>query len=146
MKAETDPITDDEWLFRRVRIQQFRAGKVPRVSPTAFEPRILGRDPDHDGISLYRAACLADPSEVFATIQPDRWCEYGIVRIPVSWLRSQNLSVKIAPDNRVKGHVVIPELNAHDYKSNKSSFAVIKLALATLASEDENIVLWPNVP
>jgi hypothetical protein len=89
MKSETDPITDDEWLLRRVRIEKFRTDKVPLISPNAFEPRVKGRDPDTDGISLYRAACLADPSEVLATIAPERMHEYGIVRIPVSLLASQ---------------------------------------------------------
>lgn len=54
MKSEDDPITDDEWLLRRVRVEKFRTNKLPVVSPNAFEPRIRGRDPDGDGISLHR--------------------------------------------------------------------------------------------
>jgi hypothetical protein len=63
MKSEHDPITDEEWLLRRVRKEQFRTEKTPIISPNAFEPRIKGQDPDTDGISLYRAQCLSDPGE-----------------------------------------------------------------------------------
>jgi hypothetical protein len=94
MKDETDPIADDEWLLRRVRIEKFRTDKNPVISPNAFEPRIKGRDPDTDGISFYRAACLNDPSEVLATIASERRHEYGIVRISVSLLKSLQLSVQ----------------------------------------------------
>jgi hypothetical protein len=144
MKAETDPIADDEWLLRRVRIEQFRTNKVPIISPNAFEPRIKGRDPDTDGIRFYRAACLEDPSEVLATIDPKRWHEYGIVRISVSLLKSLQLSVRSKPDDRIRGHVVVPELNSVDYESDKSRFTWIKARLADHASEDENIVKQPT--
>lgn len=46
MKAESDPITEDELLLRRVRIEKFCTNEVPLISPNAFEPRIQGRDPD----------------------------------------------------------------------------------------------------
>ncbi|HWG41353.1 MAG TPA: hypothetical protein VN688_01110 [Gemmataceae bacterium] len=144
MKVETDPITDDEWLLRRVPVNRFRTDEVPIISPNAFEPRIKGRDPDTDGISLYRAACLADPCEVLATIAPERQHECGIVRIAVSSLRSLQLSVKSKPDDRIKGHVVIPELNSVDYASDKSRFTPIKERLAVMASADENIVKQPQ--
>src|SRR5262245_57855881 len=107
MKPETEPIADDEWLLRRVRLEKFRTDKTPIISPNAFEPRVKGRDPDTDGISLYREACLADPSEALATVPPDRLHEYGIVRIPVSFIRSLDLSVAVSQDERIKGHVVI---------------------------------------
>jgi hypothetical protein len=145
MKAETDPITDDEWLLRRVRVEQFRTDKVPIISPNAFEPRgVKARDPDTDGISLYRAACLVDPSEILATIPPERRHECGIVRIAVSSLRSLRLSVVSKPNDRIKGHVVIPELNCADYVADKARFTPIKERLAVMASADENIVKQPE--
>jgi hypothetical protein len=144
MKTETEAITDDEWLFRRVRIEKFRTDKVPVISPNAFEPRISGRDPDTEGISLYRAACLESPSDVLATIAPDRWHENGIVQVSVSYLKALGLSVQIAPDAQIKGHVVIPELNAIAYATNKAGFTPVKLSLAMEASKDENIVMWPG--
>lgn len=143
MKSEDDPIADEEWLFRRVRVEQFRTDKLPIISPNAFEPRIKGRDPDTDGISFYRAACLADPSEVLATISAERLHEYGIVRIQMSFLKSLNLTVVSKRDERIKGHVVIPQLNSVDYQADKARFTPLKVQLAAEASQDENIVRHP---
>jgi hypothetical protein len=144
MKSESDPITDEEWLLRRVRREQFRTEKHPLISPNAFEPRIKGRDPDTDGISLYRQACLAEVSLILVTLAPERHSEYGIVRVPVTLLRTLNLTVTSIPDERIPGHVVIPELNASDYAADKSAFLSIKETLATVASEDANILRWPQ--
>jgi hypothetical protein len=144
MKSETDPITDDEWLLRRVRVEKFRTDRVPAISPNAFEPRVKGRDPDTDGISLYRAACLADPAEVLANVAPERRHEYGIVRVPVALLKSLGLSVQSTPDDQIKGHVSIPELNAAAYDAEKALFTPIKDKLAAEASKDDNIVRQPG--
>ena len=144
MKPESDPIADDEWLLRRVRMEQFRSDKLPVISPNAFEPRVAGREPDIDGISLYRQACLDSTEDVLATVRPERRHEYGIVRISVSFLKSIDLHVRSDPSDLVKGHVVIPELNAVDYSANKARFAGIKLAIATEASKDENVVRQPT--
>ena len=146
MKPESDPIADDEWLLRRVRIDQFRTEVFPQISPNAFEPRIKGRDPDVDGISLYQAACLADPADILAAVSPDRIREYGIVRVPVNLLKSLHLSVESRPNLQILGHVVIPELNSVDYAANKVTFTPIKMQLAAAASEEANIIRHPSPP
>lgn len=144
MLSEDAPITDDEGLLRRVRMERFRTDRAPIISPNEFEPRIKGREPDTDGLSLYREACLADPREVLATVAPERRHEYGIVRIPVSVIRALSLTVVSRPVAPINGHVVIPELNAQDYAADKARFTAIKLALAVEASKDENMVRWPG--
>lgn len=146
MKDESEDIADDEWLLRRVRIERFRLDNVPIISPNAFEPRVKGKDPDTEGISFYRAACLADPIHILATVAAERQGEYGIVRLQVSSLKSLGLTVKRDPADGIKGHVVIPELNAVDYASNKARFTPIKLQLAEEASKDENIIKRPGEP
>ncbi len=145
MKSEVDPITDDEWLLRRVHRDRFRTDKIPRVSPNAFEPRIKGRDPDTDGISLYREQCNNDPAAILAKIPEANQCDIAIVRIQVSFLKSMKLSVRNAPDEPIKGHVVIPELNSRDYEMKKADFIQIKLDLAEEASKDQNIVKYPTI-
>ena len=144
MKDEAEPITEDEWLLRRIHHDRFRTDKVPLISPSAFEPRVKGRDPDTTGISLYRADCLADPLEALATVPADRRHEFAVVRIPMSLLKRLGLSVHSERDDRIKGHVVIPELNANDYKANKTLFTAKQLALTEEASKNENIVLRPR--
>jgi hypothetical protein len=146
MKSEDEPITDDEWLLRRVPAMRFRTEKTPIISPNAFEPRITGHDPDIDGISLYRAKCLTEPAEILATVAADRRHEFAIVRISVRLVKLLGLSVRSSPDHRVKGHVVIPELNSPNYKADKGRFTPMKESLAKEASKDENIVRRPSAP
>ncbi len=142
MKDETDPIAEDECLLRRVRVEKFRTTDVPIISPNAFEPRVKGRDTDADGISLYRRDCLNDPAEILAHLPPEKRNVTGIVGVTVREITRLGMTVRIAPDPDIKGHVVIPELNASAYATDKSAFTHIKLALAEAASE--NIVRWPD--
>lgn len=144
MKPETAPISDDEWLLRRVRIERFRSDKTPFVSPNAFEPRIRGRDIDHDGISLYRQACLSSAEEILVSVSEEKRHECGIVRIPVTFLAKLNLTVESRPDARIRGHVIIPEINANSYEKDKGSFIPLLLRIAEIASLEENIVLRPT--
>ncbi|MCE9531318.1 MAG: hypothetical protein K8T89_09385 [Planctomycetes bacterium] len=128
MKSETDPITEDEWLIRLAWEDKI---KNHLVSANLFEPR-EGRNPDTDGISLYRKDCLADPFEALRAISEDKRDRYGIVLIPVHLIYSLGLTIRIKPD-MVPGHVVIPELNIADYKANKVKFTPIKAELAEVA-------------
>jgi hypothetical protein len=148
MKPETEPIADDKWVLRRVRVERFRTDKTPIISPNAFEPRLPGtkvRDAGTEGIRLYREVCLAARKDILATVAESRRLEYGIVRIPVSLLKTLNLTVEIRRDPRVLGHVIIPELKAADYALDQARLTPIQLRLATVASEDENIVEYPTV-
>lgn len=65
----------------------------------------------------------------------------GIVRIPVALLQSLGYSVRAKKEDKLPGHVVVPELNIVDYKKNKQHFIA---ALKTLAdTAHSNIVLRP---
>ena len=136
MKAETDPITDDEWLIRLVWGNRL-TNRVPVISPNAFEPR----DTETEGISFYRLACLNDPTDALIPIQELKRPRYAIVKIPVTVFRELNLSVQPDPSADVPGHVVVPEINITGYKADKARFTPIKLRLAEVASE--NIVRMP---
>ena len=144
MKNEADPIADDEWLLRRVHKSRFKTNKTPIISPSAFEPRIEGRDPDTDGISLYRLACVASPDDILATIADNKRADQGIIRIPVAAFRQLGLGIDSKPDPQIPGHVVIPQLNSATFAAAKATFTPILLDLALLASRDENIVRQPS--
>ena len=146
MKLESDPITDDEWLLRRIPAVRVRLNKTPIISPNAFEPLMPGpkvRHPDIDGINLYRMACLSDPNEVLATVDPSRHSEFAIARIPISLIKMLQLTVVPIFDSRVPGHVVIPELSTNFYNSNEPRFKIILAHLAAVASEPANLLLRP---
>ena len=144
MKTESEPVSDDEWLLRRIRFEQFRPSKSPLVSPKAFRPRTEGREPDRDGISLYRLSCVSDFPEILTFIDPDKRLEYGIVQIPVLLIYSLGMTVSIRPDARISGHVIIPELNDSTLKSELFRLTPIMARLAAIASDPANILLRPS--
>jgi hypothetical protein len=84
------------------------------------------------------------PADILATVAEDKRHEFGIVRLPVSFLQSLKLTVEIRIDSRVPGHVVLPELNAVAYAADKAAFTLTLLRLAEVASKDANIVLRPS--
>ncbi len=151
-KRESDPISEDELLVRRVWHERFRSEKVPYVSPSAFEPRTTGVSPDVDGISLYRLDCLENVLDALRTISDDRKREQtGVVAIQVlevRSIRSMQLTVaesyedELKPD-RIAGHVVISELNSLEYSTKKTVMKQAMLELATHASATDRILAKP---
>lgn len=137
MKAETDPITPDEWLIRLVWETKLKK-QGSRVAAEAFEPL----PHDTDGLSLFRRDCLNDPSDALSVVADEKRSRYGIVQVPVSLLTSLGLSLLPKPISTVPGHVVVPELNVTAHLANKASFTPIKLKLADVASE--NILRRPT--
>lgn len=104
MKAETDPITEDEWLLRRVHFDQFEVNGNG-ILKNAFRPRISGRDPDTNGISLFREACLSHPGEILSHLPEERRGLSGIVRIPFSLINGMGLTFRSdRRDRRARHH------------------------------------------
>jgi hypothetical protein len=151
-KRESDPISEDELLVRRVWGERFRSDKVPFVSPSAFEPRTTGNSPDLDGISLYRLDCLESASDALRTILDDKKKQQtGVVSVQVLEVRSirlmqltvaESYEDELKPD-RISGHVVIPELNSSAYSSNKTLIKQAMLDLAIYASAADRILVKP---
>jgi hypothetical protein len=152
-KQESDPISEDELLVRRVRVERFRSNKVPYVSPSAFEPRTKGDSQDVDGISLYRLDCFESALDALRTIAIEtKRMETGVVAIQVLEVRSiraMKLSVTesyedVSKPDRVAGHVVIPELNSREYASKKNDMKQAMFALASYASAADRILVKPS--
>ena len=124
---ESAPIAADEWLIRLVFWDCF-------IRPRAFQPRD-GRNPDTDGLSLFREACLPTPEAALAAVAEDKRDYYGIVAIPVACLAACPfpLSVIPAPNPDVRGHAIIPELNIAAFKRDKASLARAMTFLAEIA-------------
>src|SRR4051812_42616149 len=108
MKAESDPVAPDEVVLRMIWRDLFDAGVVPPIMPRAFRPR----DNEGDGISVFRSACLAAPTDALAVLAPDKRSLYAIAAVPVAELTALGLTVQPARIDTVPGHAVIPELNA----------------------------------
>lgn len=136
MKAETDPISQDEWLIRLVWETKVKR-QEPLIAAAAFEPL----KNDTDGLSFFRVACLNDPADALLAVAEDKRPRYGIVQIPVSLLTDLGLSVRPAPIEAVPGHAVVPDINIADYTADKTRFTPIKSRLAEVASV--NIIRRP---
>lgn len=144
MKSEDEPITADEWLLRRVWKSSFPTPTCPNFSNETFKPRYKGNDIDSDGISLYREACLTAAGDILSEVSEQKRADNGIVRVSVAFIQSLGLTVLSKPEPPIKGHVVIPELNADAYEKDKKRLMPLILKLATEASRDDNIVLRPQ--
>lgn len=149
MKAETDPITPDEFFIRRIHKSKLRAGKSPYVSPNAFEPRLPEpnvKDPDTDGISLYREACLQSPEEVLANVSEEKRRAIGLVRVSGSLVLGELKLEVISSQTDIRGHVVIRDIRCETYTDKSGGQERCKrlmLRLAEEASREENMVRIP---
>lgn len=146
-KSEDQPISNDELLLRRVHVTRFDNKRIPIISPSAFEPRVKGNDPDLDGISLYRLDCLESPHDALSMIQDEAKRKksgvVGLQVVEVQQLESMKLTVKADRDEKIPGHVVIPELNAKEYAQDKEKFKLTLLELAIQASQPDRILIAP---
>ena len=147
MKAESELIDDNELLYRRVHRDRFRSEKIPYLSPTAFEPRATGKDPDTDGISFFRASCIREAAEILALITDDeKRRANGIVAVKAGDIRKLGLSISITPRTDIAGHVSIPEMSALAIsdKKLKQQCKDWMDKLAIIASDESCIVLLPD--
>ena len=142
MKPESSPIEDDEWLLRIVFEDRFRPDGVS-LSPRTFEPR-EGRSPDTDGISLFRESCLENPADVLSILPDAAKPKNGVVRIPIALLHELGFTVRAKKEEKLPGHVVIPELNIMAYKSRKNAFTAALKTIADVAHA--NLVIRPSRP
>ncbi len=153
MKAQSDPITPDEWLLRIIWHDKFVSTRTPIISPRAFEPRgPKAKKPDDEGISLFRLACLPEPSDVLVNIAADKRPANGIAGLTVADLTTLGFTVgrkdhePEVGQSAILGHVVVPELTWALYAANPSAFTPRLLALAMLASRDGSIFVRPAPP
>jgi hypothetical protein len=132
MKSEDEPITPDEFVIRLIWHEFLRLGETVAVQAVAFKPR----DNESDGISVFRLACLSDPTDALQAISTDKRGKYALALLKVEDLKKLSLSVVPAKIDSVPGHAVIPELNCHAVKQNRAFWKSTQLDLAALASQN----------
>ena len=126
MGSGTEPITDDEIVYRRVSVKSgwYTPEKSPPLSPMAFNPR---KD-DTRGLSLVRAKSAED-----AAMSP-RGQPCYVVALKAGDLRAHGIEIvpRPLPDN--PGHAEIPVLT---YDNRRTDVAKgLKLLLATKLCDD----------
>lgn len=148
MKDQQDPITDNEWILRRVHQSWFAPAGPTAINPYAFKPQIGGDLPDTTGISFYRQSCIVDFNDILAKTVEARRPKYGIVRLPVSLLTSLGLNVERDDDVDapiVLGHVIMPGINSINYSQDKDAVLPKMKLLADYVNEHQEFLRLPSI-
>src|SRR5437867_5195606 len=113
---EHSPVTDSEFVYRRIYRSYYQAGlPIALLHPAAFRPN----QNDTSGISVFRAA-LVQAADTLTNIEASKRDQYYGARLAVADLRRLGLTVVPDPDpNGPPGHAVIPELNWQAYRADK---------------------------
>lgn len=135
MTDQSDPVTADEVVFRRVagNPSQYNPALEIPVTPGAFNPS----DQDVDGLSVFRAL-FTTPEEISSSGRKPN--SYYVVRLLVGDIHALGLNVVADPrEDQPPGHALIRELNKY---TKRTRLKELRLALAKLASK--SVVLSPR--
>jgi len=130
MKSEAEPVSLDEVVLRCIWGEYYDPALPLPIRDRAFAPR---RD-ESDGISVFRLACVRLAEDVLTVFAESKRDSYGIAIVSVVDLAALGLSVALSPIADIKGHAVIPELNADRCRVDKLWCDGIRKRLAVLAS------------
>lgn len=108
MENGTDPVTDDEFLYRRVPVDW--CSRSTGLSDQAFAPH---RTNDVTGLSVVRAKYKS--SEEAAKGQPGR--SYYVAVLAVADLKRHGIDVVAVGE---PGHAELPDLNRDNRKTEKT--------------------------
>ncbi len=117
----TDPIEDDEILFRRVPVSKQWFSQADGLSPAAFEPLKT----DDTGLSIVR--------EKYCTIEeaakgPSKQGYFVAKFRAVDLRRARNRIGTARPLPGIPGHAEITSLTYQDYQSDRSQEIMVQLA------------------
>ena len=102
MDDGTEPIEDEEYLYRRIVFKYFDPDQGEEPSPQAFHPRSY----DKTGLSVFRAKYVT-PEQV---AKNDRGKQYYVAVLRAGDLRAQGLDVVPRPEGNAPGHAELPGL------------------------------------
>lgn len=134
MKDESDPVSADEYVYRRIPIAFCDLSLPEPIQYVAFRPR----DDDTDGISLYREAFVTAEQ---AGVGPNPK-GYYVSRLKVADILALKDKLKlddltVCPtkgQGDLSGHVSIPQLTPGT--KNQAKMKELMLELAKLAGKD----------
>jgi hypothetical protein len=125
----TEPIDDDEIIFRRVPVSRAWYSSETGCSPHAFEPR----PDDETGICFVREKyCTAHE----AAMQGPSKKGYRIIPLNAGKLRQRGITVVPRPVEGSPGHVELPELNFQALVTDSNRAEELMVQLATELSGD----------
>lgn len=131
MKDESDPVSPDEFILRRIPNLPSYIKELPiSVARAAFSPT----DDDVDGVSVYREHFVT-AKDVAEAGRSDMG--YYVVRFKAEDLF--NLGVSLVPNKQedgLPGHTLIPELSLISKTQDKKKYKELALKITKLASND----------
>jgi hypothetical protein len=137
MDQEASPVSDEEFILRRIHKNHVDPGPPIAISPAAFRPT----PEDTAGLSVYREKHVS-PADIDASGRKPG--EYYVGRLSVRQLRNSGLSViEDEQPQGPAGHALIPELSLSAYQQDKLNGRERQMRLAELAGRD--IVLVPPI-
>jgi hypothetical protein len=107
----SEPIADDEFLYRRVPVSQGWFDQTCGLSSAAFLPH---REWDQTGISVSRAKYK--PIDIAARGQEGK--SYYVAVLRAGDLRAHGISIVAQPLPTDPGHAELPDLNSGNRKSD----------------------------
>lgn len=139
MKDESDPVSPDEFILRRIpNLPNYINLSLPiPVTNAGFSPT----NDDVDGLSVYREKFVT-AKEIAEAGRSD--AGYYVVRFKAEDLL--NLGMTLDPDpqeGELSGHTLIPELSQTAKIQDKKKYRELALKIARLASE-KDIIYSPD--
>ena len=134
MKDQYSPVSDDEFLLRRVpaNFDYINHNLSVPVQRVAFEPH---KKRDIDGLSVYRELFVFAKDVAAAGRSP---AGYYVVRLRAQDYRNLDLSLRPSPRlDDLPGHTLVPELNAASMsnRADKEKSKALQRELAKLATK-----------
>ncbi len=147
MPDQSDPVSPDEWILRRVPYNELNKlidpDITPPISSTAFRPT----KNDNDGVSVFREL-FATPDEVanlYMQQNPGKKCY--VIRVKAEAILEPGLGITLTPDPIIElpGHALIPELNTERYFTLDKNWCKEVQSKISIPLTIQNIVHWPNI-
>jgi len=127
--SDTDPVSPDEFVLRRVLRRWYDPSKDPHVDPQAFRPTLI----DKDGLSVFRAN-FAKPEKLDRDRETGNPGTYYVAQLRASAIMELDLTIIPDPKGELPGHALIPELKTGLSGDAKRRAKEKQYRLAKLAS------------
>lgn len=125
-RSESDPISPNEWLLRRVPNKWYDSSLEAPFERLAFRPNQL----DDDGISLFREMFVSPKDISISGRKPP----YTVARIRASSIKGLGLEITATPDpSQPPGHVSLPDLSLSERNNDSKKSKEFQFGLSRSA-------------
>jgi hypothetical protein len=146
---QTDPISPNEYILRRVPYNSNNKLIDPDSEQPASRDAFRPTDMDTDGLSVSRELFVSaeQVAQKYTEENPGKQC--WVVRVRARDLFDDSIGVSMVPDpvdDELPGHAIIPEINATrrtQGKDEKNLLKELQHKVARLVTRND-IIYWPD--